>query len=101
MYCPKCGKELVSTKSGWLCENGNMYLSKHLAERLNRCFILKSESPKDLKFSFIIGGNWFCPYDATKMIEESGYVKCLECKISLNEFIHHLVELHPHKSHEN
>jgi len=74
-----------------------MQFSEHLAERLNDCFILKTDEPKHLQFSFQVGGNWFCPKDGVKMIEENGYINCPTCNLSLNEFIFALVERHPHK----
>jgi rubrerythrin len=75
-----------------------MSLSQKLEEGLIDCFILRVRKPKELKFPFIVGGTWFCPACGIKMFEKNGDVRCSQCNLSLNEFIHQLVELHPHAS---
>lgn len=97
MFCPKCNEKLIHTDLGSHCIKGDMYLSQVLTERLKQCFILKNEKPKDLHFSFEVGGSWFCPKDGVEMIENNGYIKCSKCNLTLNEFIYQLVEVHPHK----
>ena len=96
MYCPKCGDLLEESKSGVKCLKGQMPLSPDLARRLKECFILKSDEPSKLRFTFGVGGKWFCPGCGVEMLEKDGYVRCPQCELSLNEFIRHLVELHSH-----
>ncbi len=96
MYCPKCGDVLDESDAGVQCLKGQMALSQHLARRFKECFIFKSDEPRNLRFDFKVGGEWFCPGCSVKMAEEDGYVRCPQCELSLNEFIRHLVELHPH-----
>ena len=73
-----------------------MGLSQHLERRLTECFILRVDTPREFKFSFNVGGSWFCPGCGVPTVEEGGFVRCPQCELSLNEFIHALVELHPH-----
>lgn len=97
MYCPRCGDELTKIGKILYCEKGDMEFSENLTNRFIECFELKTRIPKDLRFSFVIGGSWFCPLDRNKMIENNGYLKCQNCNLTLNEFIHTLVERHIHK----
>jgi rubredoxin len=75
---------------------GQMGLSQHLERRLTDCFILRVDKPRESKFSFIVGGNWFCPGCGVATVEGGGVVRCPRCGLSLNEFIHALAERHPH-----
>ena len=97
MFCPKCGDKLKEKSGGFLCEAGDMPLSLHLVKRFFECFVTRAEKPRDLRFSFLVGGEWFCPGCGVKTTEQSGVVFCPECGLSLNEFIHALIELHPHR----
>ena len=74
-----------------------MSLSRHLEGRLTECFITKVSKPRDLRFSFVVGGQWYCPGCGVPTIEENGFVRCTQCGLTLNEFMHSLVEHHPHK----
>lgn len=96
MFCPKCNDELIKVKEELTCLRGQMGLSNHLEQGLTECFVLKNRKPKEFKFSFLVGGKWFCPGCGVLTIEEDGFVRCPQCDFSLNEFIHELVELHPH-----
>lgn len=96
MFCPKCGDKLVRTGRELTCVKGKMGLSQNLEKRLTDCFILKIDKPKEFKFSFVVGGNWFCPDCGVKEIEKEGFICCPHCGLSLNEFIFQLVEIHPH-----
>ena len=101
MFCPKCGDELVVDARGSLaCERGGMQLSPHLAARLTDSFILKkrpSYEPKGADPKFRWGGTWFCPACGVRAKEEGGaVVRCPDCGRNLGEFLHELIELHPH-----
>jgi hypothetical protein len=97
MFCPRCGEKLTNTRTGLWCLKGDMQLSENLAARLNDCFILEKDAPKRFRFSFVVGGNWFCPKDGVKTVEKDGFIECAECNSSLNEFIFALIERHLHK----
>ena len=96
MFCPKCSEELVRVGSELTCRRGQMGLSQHLERRLTECFVLKRDKPRESKFSFVVGGKWFCPGCGIAMVEHDGDVRCSQCELSLNEFIYQLIEVHPH-----
>ena len=96
MFCPKCSDELVKVGSEVTCVRGQMGLSQHLERRFTECFILGADRPRESRFSFIVGGKWFCPGCGVPAVEADGVVRCPLCELSLNEFIHALVERHPH-----
>lgn len=96
MFCPKCNDELVRINKELTCLRGQMGLSQHLEHRLTEYFILKISEPSEFKFSFLVGGKWFCPGCGVQMIEKDGFIRCPQCDLSLNKFIRPLVEQHPH-----
>ncbi len=96
MFCPKCGDKMKKTSLSFECQDGKMELSQFIAERFVTCFIKKIEKPHSIKFNFTIGGSWFCPGCGRNLKENDGILTCTECKVEMNEFIHQLVELHPH-----
>ena len=99
MYCPKCGDPLKRRSSGELtCERGTMGLSQQLERELTECFVARTRAPRSTPLPFRVGGSWFCPGCAVPMVEtEPGLLKCFKYDLSLGEFIHELVELHPHR----
>src|SRR5687767_1339179 len=96
MFCPKCNEELVNVKGEFTCLKGQMGLSKNLERGLMECFVYTTRKPKEFSFSFLVGGKWFCPGCGVLTKEKDGFVQCPQCNLSLNEFIHTLVELHSH-----
>ena len=96
MYCPKCGDELISSPHGLFCQKGNMHLSQLMEKRLLACFVTKTEKPREFQLTYRSGGHWFCPGCGISVSEENGYNRCSKCHRNLNEFIYHLVEIHPH-----
>lgn len=96
MFCPKCGNHLSETDHGFMCEQGQMEVVPELAQRLRDCYISKSREPHELRFNFREGGRWFCPGCGVLAEEIAGYVRCPQCKRSLNEFLRVLIERHPH-----
>ena len=97
MYCPRCGDEMAADGSTLKCERGEMQLSRAMFEKLNEAFVLKTRTTKDTRFSFEVGGKWFCPGDGAEMIEHEGRLECSQCGASINEFVHGLIELHMHR----
>jgi len=97
MYCPRCGCELSNEQDRVVCHHGNMELTKILEERLREVYVLKLRKSQDIQFSFKVGGKWFCPQCGIETLEEDGYIHCPNCKISMNEFISMLVEIHYHQ----
>ena len=99
MFCPKCGREMKQTERGLKCEFGDMPLSRDLERRLTECYVTKIRQPRELQFSFGVGGKWYCPEDGVLMPEVAkGVVRCPQCRRNFNEFVGALIELHPHRS---
>ena len=96
MFCPKCNNLLTKINKEMICLEGEMHLSQHLTNRLEDCYITKISLPNELKFSFQVGGKWFCPGCGVGEIEDNGVVICPQCNLSLNEFIYELIERSPH-----
>jgi uncharacterized Zn finger protein (UPF0148 family) len=97
MFCPKCGEKLIETENGRLvCKSGQMELTQELENRLRECYETKSRKPRESKFDFQIGGNWFCPECGILTKEKDGCVRCPQCGSNINEFIFSLIEHHPH-----
>jgi len=63
---------------------------------LTSAFVEACVVPSDRPFAFAVGGEWFCPGDGRRMLESHSIVRCPECTRALNQFVHRLVELHPH-----
>jgi len=97
MFCPKCNNVLTKTNEQAFCLPGEMGLSPRLTRRLEECYLTKTERPREFAFSFQVGGKWFCPGCGVPTSEEAGVIRCPQCNLSINEFIHQLVELSPHK----
>lgn len=96
MFCPKCGDELRNVKGELTCARGGMGLSKSMERRLLECYVLKSRVPTESKVSFLWGGTWYCPGCGVKAEEREGRVRCPQCSLNMNEFLHQLIEVHPH-----
>lgn len=99
MYRPKCGDVLNRRGNGELtCERGEMGLSKRLEHGLTECFVDRTRTPRAKPLPFRVGGSWSCPGCGVAMAEkEPGSIVCVQCGLSLGEFVRELVELHPHR----
>lgn len=99
IYCPKCGDVLRESKNGSLeCPDGQLTFAEELAERLKECYFYLARNPREASFSgHPIGGKWFCPGCGVPAAELTpGDLRCPVCHRSLGEFIHSLIERHPH-----
>jgi phage FluMu protein Com len=103
VHCPKCGDILTETPDGQLkCLRGRMDLAQELTRRLRDCYVTKIREPKDTVFTHRgsphpIGGRWFCPGCGGSVEELTpGDLRCQGCSKSLVEFVHSLIERHPH-----
>ena len=101
LHCPKCGARLERNARGALeCRAGQMEISRILEQRLTACYVDESRSPRELpaRNAAAIGGSWFCPGCGVATTEATpGDVRCPRCTKSLSEFLHHLIEFHPHR----
>jgi len=103
LHCPKCGDILTEAPDGQLaCVRGRMDFAQELAQRLRDCYVTKIREPKDTVYArkgrpHAIGGIWFCPGcgDAAQELTP-GDLRCPVCSRSLVEFVHSLIERHPH-----
>jgi hypothetical protein len=96
MFCPKCGDQLERRENELTCLRGEMALSPLMETGLDAAFVSRTVVPGDDPLPFQVGGNWFCPGDAERMIEVGGVIRCPTCERSLNHFVSQLVERHPH-----
>ena len=62
----------------------------------------KTRTPREVVFTYggkphAIGGDWFCPGCGVPTQELTpGALRCPACSRSLVEFVHSLIERHPH-----
>jgi predicted RNA-binding Zn-ribbon protein involved in translation (DUF1610 family) len=99
LFCPKCGKQLSENRAGYFeCVRGDMPLAWELAERLNDCYVKKIRSPMERSCGYPVGGMWYCLGCGVEIKEEKhGDLRCPLCCRSISEFIHSLIERHPHR----
>jgi len=99
LFCPNCGEQLAKTVDGHFeCKRGQMPLARELEQRLIECFVTEVRCPREPSIGPPkIGGRWYCP-SCGVMAEEStpGDLRCPKCARSLFEFVHSLIEHHPH-----
>ena len=100
LHCPRCGDALVTTPDGLYCVRGDMHFSQILDAAYRKHFEQKSEPAPDVRWKCKIGGEWFCPVCAQKMEEVEGRMWCSACSVNLGAFVYHIVEHHPHSTHE-
>ena len=97
MFCPKCGQLLTYTLDERLvCAAGKMEFTQHLTSKFEECYLAQTRNPREMKFNFVVGGEWYCPVCGVSAKEEDGHIRCPKCNRSLNEFIYQLIERHPH-----
>ena len=97
MFCPYCGKPLVTLPDGEArCEASGALFSRHLVETLTDRFGPRSSVHPAKPLPFAIGGTWHCPHCATGMRESAGVVECPACRRHLQPLVYEIVELNPH-----
>ena len=96
MFCPKCG-DPMRVKDGTLtCDAGEMELSKALNDSLAEVFVAKTRRARAHALNW--GGEWFCPGCGVAASRDKDHVRCPRCGEYLDEFLHALIELHPHRT---
>lgn len=99
MFCPRCGAAMNQGASGFTCAAGEMSLSKKMNRGLLEVFVERTrQGTRHPESSLRLGGPWFCPGCGVAMTVEGCHASCPKCGGVLDEFIHGLVELHPHAS---
>ncbi|MEZ4258906.1 MAG: hypothetical protein R3B36_07545 [Polyangiaceae bacterium] len=98
MFCPKCGQPMTLTDSDagmtYKCVPGDMHLSRVMHDRLSEVF--EAHSRRARAHAQDWEGRWFCPGCGGPATVDAEHVRCPKCEEHLDEFIHGLVELHPH-----
>jgi hypothetical protein len=77
------------------CVPGEMGLSRKMRDGLSEVFVARTRPGRP--HAFARGGRWFCPGCGGLMKTDSEHVRCETCGEYLDEFIHALVELDPHR----
>ncbi|MBX3217133.1 MAG: hypothetical protein KF850_34195 [Labilithrix sp.] len=95
MFCPKCGKRMDVMNGTFACVSGEMPLSPHLHSNLCELFVSRSRNAHSVPLNW--GGSWFCPGRGRAATTGHKHVQCEACGVYLDEFLHALVELHPHR----
>ena len=98
MYCPRCGEDTTDREGRLTCERGQMELSPRMAQALKECFVTREHPSSKVPLTYKVGGTWFCPGCGVKMLVRGDVISCPQRQESLNEFVYHLVELHPHSA---
>jgi predicted amidophosphoribosyltransferase len=95
VFCPKCGKAMELADGTFACVSGEMPLSQNLHDRLCEVFIRRTHSARSVTLNW--GGSWFCPGCGVAAETGRAHVRCETCGEYLDEFLHALIELHPHR----
>jgi len=96
VFCPKCGKQMDLVNGTFACVSGEMPLSRNLHDQLSEVFVSRSRSARAMPLNW--GGSWFCPGCGVAATTDDEHVRCGRCGEYLDEFLHALVELHPHRA---
>ncbi|MCC2669840.1 MAG: hypothetical protein K0Q72_2311 [Armatimonadetes bacterium] len=97
LFCPRCGVPFTDVNGVLTCVPGDMPLSTNLSRDLIECYVAETRKPRETVFSFQVGGTWFCPGCGVPVQEQNSLLICPHCTRSINDFIHRLMELHPHR----
>jgi len=98
MFCPKCGDKMGQVNGLWTCRRGEMPLSPRMSEIFTDIYVLKNRPSEHRPITFKRGGLWYCPGCGVPAEERDGSVTCNQCGQFLDEFLWHLIELHPHRT---
>jgi hypothetical protein len=82
--------------STFTCVPGEMQLSRHLHDSLSDVFVTHARSARPWALKW--GGRWFCPGCGVEATADRQHVRCEKCGEYLDEFLHQLIELHPHRA---
>jgi ribosomal protein S27AE len=96
MFCPKCGQAMDIVNGTFACVSGEMPLSRNLHAKLSEVFIARTRGARPITLNW--GGGWFCPGCGVAATADREHVRCGKCGEYLDEFLHALIELHPHRA---
>lgn len=92
-----CGEPLQVVEGRFTCVKGEMVLTEHMEGLLREAFGSASGQTDNAPLKYRVGGSWFCPACGVALAEVGGVLGCPQCGRSLNRFVYHLVERHPHQ----
>src|SRR5687767_4326579 len=95
MFCPRCRSVIESSSAGARCRASGAALSSRLYQGLVEACVVRGTAG-DLRLSFTVGGNWFCPGCASGIVERDGQLMCPSCGTCLNRLVFELVDLFVH-----
>jgi len=95
MFCPKCGEVMIVNDGEVTCVSGDMQLSASMRDGLTEVFVDRRRRGRHRTLNS--GGQWFCPGCGAPMKIDGEHGQCETCGECLDEFVHALVELHPHR----
>jgi hypothetical protein len=81
------------------CVSGEMPLSRSMHDRLSEVFVTRSRNARAMPLNW--RGSWFCPGCGVAATTDHEHVRCRRCGEYLDEFLHALVELHPHRAQDD
>lgn len=96
VFCPKCGKPMDVVSGTFTCVSGEMPLSRNLHDMLSEVFVSRTRSARAVPLNW--GGNWFCSGCGVPATADREHVRCQTCGQYLDEFLHALIERHPHRA---
>ena len=95
MFCPRCRSVIESNPVGARCRASGADLSTRLYQGLVEACLVRGTAD-ELRLSFTVGGNWFCPSCANGIVERDGQLACPSCGTCLNRLVFELVDLFVH-----
>jgi hypothetical protein len=95
MFCPRCGAPTEVRDARLYCTATDMDFSEVVHNEL-LAFVSSPPAQSD-RSEVRWGGNWHCPFDATRMQENHGRLTCPACGRSLPpRLLYSLIEFHVH-----
>ena len=95
MYCPRCASRMRVDRQGTYCDQTKAYFSDVLREGIVAACVLHTDT-EAAQLRFVVGGVWYCPGCASRLVERDGRLCCPACGACLNRFVHQLVEIFVH-----
>jgi hypothetical protein len=93
MFCPKCAANLVEEDGELKCPTGKMGFSRVIGRALLDRYGDHVPSA-NRGIASITPHPWYCPGCGVILDSER---RCPSCRLSLQDLIYQLVEMHPHK----
>jgi hypothetical protein len=96
VYCLRCGEPMQMFEGTFMCVRGEMRLTRILHDKIVKAFVAKARSAQPQ--GLVSWGTWYCPGCGVPATRDGEHVRCEQCSMSLDEFIHLFFEHHPHRN---